>query len=408
MSLTTRSTCRACDGNLEPFLNLGEQPLANHLPRQDDPTPVARFPLTLCRCLRCDLVQLTEVVDPVRLFDGYAYVPSTSTTMRAHFDALAAEATARLGLTAEDLVVDVGSNDGLLLSCFQRRGVQVRGVEPATHLAALASARGLPTVPAFFSMDVARDLAVSGRAALITATNVFAHVDDIRGFLQAAFTLLAPDGILMVEVQSFSDTVASLAFDMTYHEHLTYYATAPLARLCTEQGLQLLDVERVATHGGSLRASIGRPGHPLARPDRCAARMALEGNQVGASGCEILARGAEAVRRDLPALLRSLVQEGGVVAGYGAPAKATVLLNYCGLGTRDLRYVVDRNEAKQNRRIPGVDVPVVGPERLELDPPSHLLLLAWNLASEIQTEQSAFAASGGRFLLPVPEPRIMG
>ncbi len=407
MSLTTRSTCRGCGGELASFLALGDQPLANHLPRLDDLSPVARFPLTLSRCLRCDLVQLREVVDPALLFDDYAYVPSTSTTMRAHFDALAAEATERLGLTDAHLVVDVGSNDGLLLSCFQRRGIRVQGIEPAAHLAARASARGLPTVPAFFSVDVARDLAGTRRAALVTATNVFAHVDDLHGFLEAAFTLLAPDGILLVEVQSFSDTVAHLAFDMTYHEHLTYYATAPLARLCATQGLELLDVERVATHGGSLRAMIGRSGHPLARPARRAARIAEEAQWIGAAGCEALARGAEAVRHDLPNLLRTVVGEGGSVAGYGAPAKATVLLNYCGLGTRDLKYVVDRNEAKQDRRIPGVDVPVVAPERLTQDPPSHLLLLAWNLAAEIRAEQADFAAAGGRFVLPVPSPAIV-
>jgi SAM-dependent methyltransferase len=407
VTLTIRTTCRGCGGSLQPFLALGEQPLANRLRRRSDPAPVATYPLTLCRCIECELVQLREVVDPALLFADYAYVPSTSSTMRAHFDAFAEATVARLGLGANDLVVDVGSNDGLLLSCFQRRGVPVQGIEPAENLAARATANGIPTHAAFFGRDVARALAERQRASLVTATNVFAHVDDVRGFLRAAFDLLSPDGVFMVEVQSWADTVSSLAFDMTYHEHMTYYATAPLARLCEVEGVQLLDVERVSTHGGSLRATIGRVGHPLAQPARIAARIAEEGDRVGPAGCERLAQGAESVRRELRALLDQLNDDGARIAGYGAPAKATVLLNYCGLGASDLRYVVDRNEAKQGQRIPGADIPVVGPERLESEPPTHLLLLAWNLAEEIVREQDAFAAAGGRFVVPVPHPRLL-
>lgn len=407
MTLTIRTTCRGCDGALVPFLALGDQPLANRLRRRSDPAPVPTYPLTLCRCLDCQLVQLREVVDPALLFADYAYVPSTSSTMRAHFDAFAASTVERLQLTADDLVVDVGSNDGLLLSCFQKRGLQVQGIEPAENLATRATAAGIPTHAAFFRDDVARRLAEQKPASLVTATNVFAHVDDVRGFIRAAFTLLAPDGIFMVEVQSFADTVSTLAFDMTYHEHMTYYATAPLARLCAMEGLELLDVERVATHGGSLRATIGRPGHALARPERVAARIAEEGERAGVAGCEQLARGAEMVRRDLRTLLGSLREDGAQIAGYGAPAKATVLLNYCGLRATDVAYVVDRNEAKQGQLVPGADIPVVGPDRIATEPPTHLLLLAWNLADEIAREQEHFASGGGRFIVPVPHPRLL-
>lgn len=408
MSLVLRTTCRGCGGALTPFLALGEQPLANRLRRPDDPGPVATYPLTLCRCTDCALVQLREVVDAALLFADYAYVPSTSSTMRSHFDAFAAQAVERLRLTERDLVVDVGSNDGLLLSCFARRGVQVHGIEPAANLAARATAAGIPTRAAFLGPDVAHAVARERQpATLVTATNVFAHVDDVRGFLRSAFAMLAPDGVFMVEVQSFADTVSSLAFDMTYHEHMTYYATAPLARLCEVEGVALLDVERVATHGGSLRATIGRPGHPLARPDRVAQRIAEEAGRAGAAGCNALAAGAEQVRRELRALLDRLRADGARVAAYGAPAKATVLLNYCALGPRDVAYVVDRNEAKQGQLIPGADIPVVGPDALRDDPPTHLLLLAWNLADEIVREQGDFAADGGRFIVPVPVPRLL-
>jgi len=407
VSWSVRTTCRGCGGELHPFLALGEQPLANRLQRPTDPTPVPTYPLTLCRCSSCGLVQLREVVDSGLMFADYMYVPSTSSTMRAHFDDFADVMVRRLRLTAADLVVDIGSNDGLLLSCFQRRGVQVHGIEPAANLAERARKAGVPTTAEFLSLALAERMAETQRASLVTATNVFAHVDDVRGFLRAAVALLSSDGVFVVEVQSFADTVSSLAFDMTYHEHMTYYATAPLAHLCEVEGLQLLDVERVATHGGSLRATIGRAGHPFARPDRIAARIAEEGERAGAAGCAALAAGAEAVRRDLRGLLASIGAAGGRVAAYGAPAKATVLLNYCALGPGDVAYVVDRNEAKQGQRIPGAGIPVVGPDSLEHDPPSHLLLLAWNLADEIVREQAAFAARGGRFVVPVPQPRLL-
>ncbi len=407
MSIRLKSECRACGGPLQAFLALGDQPLANRLPRAEDADDVPAYPLTLCRCNVCELVQLREVIDSVLLFSDYAYVPSTSSTMRAHFDEMAASAISRLSLGPGDLVIDVGSNDGLLLSRFHQRGVQVLGIEAAANLVDKAVADGIPTVQGFFNANVARGVATYKRASLVTATNVFAHVDDIRGFMTAAFDVLTPDGVFVVEVQSFADTVASLAFDMTYHEHMTYYATAPLVRLCESAGFALLDVERVETHGGSLRAYIGRPGHALSRPERVAARIHAERECVGADACARFASGAQAIRRTLAELVRSIRVDGGRVAGYGAPAKATVLLNYCRLTASDISYVVDRNPAKQGRVIPGTGIPTVGPDMLDEAPPTHLLLLAWNLKDEIMREQAAFRASGGQFLVPLPGPSLV-
>ena len=408
MTLRQRTTCRACDGALETFLALGEQPLANRLRRRDEPVSVPRYPITLARCTACDLVQLREVIDAAVLFADYAYVPSTSSTMHRHFDELARTAITRLGLGGSDRVVDIGSNDGLLLTAFKRHGTRVTGVEPAENLARRATENGIPTFCGFFTEDLARRIAADGPAALVCATNVFAHVDDIRGFLRAANALLRPDGVFLVEVQSWADTVESLAFDMTYHEHMTYYATAPLAAMCRREGLELLDVDRVSTHGGSLRAWIGRPGHAIANPDRVATRIAAEANSAGAAGCQRMARGVEQLREELRAMLQGIRSAGGRVAGYGAPAKATVLLNYCGLTRADVTWVADKNEAKQGHFIPGADVPVVPAERIAQDPPTHLLLLAWNLAEEIAAEQAAYLSAGGKLVVPVPHPRIVG
>ena len=408
MSLRQRTTCRSCEGVIETFLALGDQPLANRLRRKDEPVGVPRYPLTLARCTRCDLVQLREVVDPAILFADYAYVPSTSSTMHRHFDELARTAIDRLGLGGSDRVVDIGSNDGLLLSKFKQLGTRVAGVEPAENLARRATENGIPTFCAFFSEDLARRIAADGPAALACATNVFAHLDDIRGFLRGVAALLRPDGVFVVEVQSWADTVQSLAFDMTYHEHMTYYATAPLAALCAREGLDLLDVERVSTHGGSLRAWIGRPGHAIANPGRVAARIAAEEEHAGPAGCARMAAGVAQLRDELRAMLREIRAAGGNVAGYGAPAKATVLLNYCGLTREDVAWVADKNPAKQGHFIPGADVPVVPAERILADSPSHLLLLAWNLADEIAEEQAEYLSAGGKLVVPVPHPRIVG
>jgi hypothetical protein len=399
VTLTLRTTCRGCGGALQPFLALGDQPLANRLRRPDDRAPVAAYPLTLCRCLDCQLVQLREVVDPALLFADYAYVPSTSSTMRAHFDEFAGDAVHRLRLTEHDLVVDVGSNDGLLLSCFQRRGIAAVICLPRTRRQPRS---GIPTHAAFFSSAVARELGAQRRAALVTATNVFAHVDDVRGFIRAAFELLAPDGVFMVEVQSFADTVSSLAFDMTYHEHMTYYATAPLARLRVRCSCSTWSASRPRGTLGP-PSDVGAPaGAPPPASPRASRRKRTASPPVPSSSPE---GRSPCVASCAP--LDELNAAGASVAAYGAPAKATVLLNYCGLGARDVRYVVDRNEAKQGQDIPGADIPVVGPQRLIDDPPTHLLLLAWNLTNEIVREQEAFAAAGGRFIVPVPQPRLL-
>lgn len=408
MTARIRGECRICGSSLTDFLALGEQPLANQLPVAGSTVPVARFPLTMARCTDCGLIQLREALDTAVLFSDYAYVPSTSSTMREHFKVLAQVMCSRLALSPADLVVDVGSNDGLLLSFFQQRGIRVHGVEVAENLAAAANAKGIPTTAAPISLSLADALRREhGAASLVTATNVFAHVDDVRSFLQAAVALLAPTGVFIVEVQSFAETAKSLAFDMTYHEHMSYYTTRSLQRLCRVVGVELLDVEVIPTHGGSLRATIGRAGHPLARPDHVESRIAAEEPLVGAAGCLAFAQGVKSLRESLRALVADVRSQGGRIAAYGAPAKATVLLNYVGLSGHEVAYVVDRNPAKQGREIPGTGIPVVGVDRLEAEPPSHLLLLAWNLAEEILAEQRAFRERGGQFIVPVPVPRVL-
>ncbi|MGQ0764508.1 MAG: methyltransferase domain-containing protein [Gemmatimonadota bacterium] len=408
MSLRLRTNCRICSADTRTFLELGVQPLANRLPPAGEEATTPRFPLTMARCQDCGLVQLREVVDSSLLFSDYAYVPSTSSTMRSHFSSLADDVISRMRLAPGDLVVDIGSNDGLLLSFFRDAGIRVQGIEMAANLAQRASLAGIPTVAAPLTAESAAGVrAASGPARVACATNVFAHVDDVRSFLRSALTLLDEDGAFIIEVQSFAETAQWLAFDMTYHEHLSYYTTAALQRLCQLEGVALLDVEVVGTHGGSLRATIGRHGHHLARPERVAERVAAEAPLVNDEGCRKFADGALRLKNDLRSLITELRAKGKVVAGYGAPAKATVLLNFCGFGRRDISWIIDRNPDKQGRVIPGTGIPVVGPGMLTEDPPTHLLLLAWNLADEIIEEQRDWRESGGRFVRPLPVPAVL-
>jgi C-methyltransferase C-terminal domain/Putative zinc binding domain/Methyltransferase domain len=407
-----RGSCRACGGrDLWRFLALGPTPLANAFLASPDAFAFEpRYPLDVYFCRTCSLVQLVDLIDPEVLFRHYVYVTGTSETIAAHNRRYTGNLVDQLHLGDNDLVVEVASNDGSLLKCFQPYGVRTLGVEPATNIAEMARAAGIQTVACFFNGAAAgRIREAHGPARVVIANNVLAHVDDPQDFLAGGKTLLTEQGRVVIEVPYLRDLLDRLEYDTIYHEHLCYFSVSTLVRLCDAVGLSVLRMEHVPVHGGSLRMHGGardecgpHAGDVLAWAD--------EERRLGLSDparYERFAAEVSASRRALLALLRSLRSEGKTIAAYGAPAKGNTLLNYCGIDARLVSYTVDQNPLKVGQYTPGMHIPVLPVATLLEHQPDFVLILAWNLAEEIMRQQQEYRRRGGRFILPVPVARVV-
>ena len=403
--MTTITECRACGwAPLEPVLSLGNMPLANSLLDHVD-AEEARYPLDLVRCSRCDLVQITETVPPEILFREYSYFSSYSDTFVEHARTFAARMREHVDLGSESLVVEAASNDGYLLQFFAEAGVPVLGVEPARNVAAAASARGIPTIAEFLDAELARALVVKrGRHAdLVVANNVLAHVADLHGFVDG-LRLLAGDGLVSVEVPYVCELVDRMEFDTIYHEHLCYFSLTSLSRLFAEHGLTVVDVERLAVHGGSLRV-FARAGGARSHAVDAVLERETEWGVGDPLRYATFARSVDELRASIASFVGDLVASGNHVAGYGAAAKAVVLSNACGLDGSRVEYVVDRNPHKQGKLLPGVRIPVRPPGALLETRPGYVLLFVWNIAAEVIEQQREFIEGGGTFIVPIPQPR---
>ena len=403
--------CRSCDAVLgEPVLDLGLMPISNAFRRIDDPTPDARYPLRLYVCPKCFLAQIEDVVPREALFHGdYAYLSSASSSWREHVEAYAARMIAELGLGRGRTMVEVGSNDGALAAAFARAGVRAIGVDPATNAAEVAADKGVETVVGFFGTELAERLQGQGVSAdLIAANNVLAHVPDLNDFVAGFARLLAPDGVATFEFPLVSALIAEGQYDTIYHEHYSYLSLTALRPLFARHGLEMTDVERLATHGGSVRLFLRHAGVGPVSP----AVAALEAEEraaglAGLDGYRTLAAKAARHREALRAFLAGLKGQGLSIAGYAAPAKATTLLNHCGIGPETLDYVVDSAPTKQGRRIPGVGVPIFAPEHMAANRPDVVVILAWNIAAEIACQLQPLTAKGTRLALPMPNPGFL-
>ena len=402
--------CRACDGTLDSVLSLGATPLANELV---DPADAGRaderFPLELGFCPVCALLQITHVVPPARMFTNYPYFSSYSDGMVAHARALAKRMIHERSLGPDSLVVEVASNDGYLLEGYGRAGIPILGVEPAANIAAAAERRGVPTITAFFDAALARRLRAEGRAAdVIHAHNVFAHVPTPVDFATGLRTLLVDDGRLLVEVPYLPRLVAGRQFDTIYHEHYFYFTFTSLARLLAQADLTAIDVGETPLHGGSILVVAAPTG--AARPTEAAlallAREQAQGWDRLAAYAE-LAESFAALLTEVRAMVRELRAEGNSLSAYGAAAKGCMLLHHLDLPDGTLEFVVDRSPHKQGRLVPGSRLPIVGPETLLTAMPDITLLLAWNFADEILAQQAEYRRRGGRFLIPLPAPRLV-
>jgi SAM-dependent methyltransferase len=404
-----RVGCRACGAEgLAPILSLGRTPLANALlaaEQLDAPEPT--YPLDLVRCPGCTLVQITETVPPDVLFRRYPYFSSVSQTFLDHARALAERLLAERRLGPGGLVVELASNDGYLLQFYRRHGIPVLGIEPAENVAEVARRRGIPTLSEFFGIDLARRLRDEGRRAeVLHAHNVLAHVADLGGFVAGIGLLLANDGVAVLEVPYVKDLVDRCEFDTIYHEHLCYFSLTALSRLFARHRLVVQHVERLTVHGGSLRLFVTREGVP----DESIESLLSEEKKWGVEGSAVYAgfgRRVRALTASLAALLAELKAGGASIAAYGAAAKGATLLNVLGAGRDVVSFVVDRSSHKQGRFLPGVRVPILPPEALLERMPSHVLLLAWNLADEVLGQQAEYRRRGGRFILPIPEVVVL-
>jgi SAM-dependent methyltransferase len=403
--------CRSCgEPGLRPFLSLGKTPLADALLTtatlsEEEP----RFPLDVAFCPRCTLVQILEEVPPQQLFvDNYLYFSSFSDHLLDHSRSHAQGLIASRGLGADSLVVELASNDGYLLRNFVEAGVPVLGVDPAPDQAAAAEKAGVPTLQEFFGDELARRMrAERGAADVIIANNVMAHVPDLNGFVEGMRILIADDGVITVENPYVRDLVQHCEFDTIYHEHFCYFSCTAVDNLMRRHGLFLNDVEYFPDlHGGTLRWHIG----PQENVSETARRYLAEERAAGMDSFDYYADFAgrvEHVKHDLVAMLQALKADGARIAGYGAAAKGSTLLNFTGIDGELLDYVVDRNVHKQGCFMPGVHLPIRDPSVLIEDRPDYLLLLAWNFADEIRRQQQEYSALGGKFIVPVPEPVIV-
>ena len=406
------SRCRACHSqDLMLVLAMGDHPPANMFIRPEDRgKPQPAFPLNAQACLDCGLLQVADQV-PADFFTNYLYVPSGAAAMHDHFAGLAKVAVARAG-SGEDagLIVDIGCNDGLMLSHANALGGRTLGIDPAANIARLAAGRGVRVLTRFFNIETACDvLASEGPARVITATNTFNHIDDLHSFCRGVLAVLEEDGTFIIEVPWGKAILESNEFDNVYHEHLSELSLLSVVRLGEAVGLDVVDVEKLPVHGGSMRVFLQHAGLQ-ASPAPAVARMLAEERAAGLTrreSYEAFAGRVADLGEVLTRTLAGLKAQGRTIAGYGAPAKGNTLLNYFRIGPGTLDFLVDRNPLKQGLYSPGMMIPVLAPEAVAERQPDYLLVLAWNFFAEIREQMAAFEAGGGKFILPLPSPRII-
>lgn len=409
-SVRARTDCRLCGStDLSEVISFGETPLANaYLASAELDNSEIYAPLIVNICNACKLVQLRDVVDPEVLFSKYLYVSGTSPVFVAHFADYAKTVTDRFSLLRDSLVIDVGSNDGVLLSHFKKLGMNILGIDPAQNIADEATKNGIPTIAKFFTPDTARAIAVEqGKASIITANNVFAHTDDIEKFVEAVKELLTKDGVFIFENQYVKDLVEQNLFDMIYHEHLCYYHLTPLVPFFRRRGLRIFDVEHVSTHGGSIRVYVGWDNGPHKTSERVQQMLEKEMSLNDSSTYIAFAKRIAEIGGKLRALLGDFRRQGKRIVGYGAPAKATTLCYALGIDGGTIDYIVDDAPMKQGLHMPGTHIPIKASDVLYSDKPDCCLILAWNFADTIVKNHQQFVKNGGIFILPVPTPRIL-
>lgn len=409
LSVKKHTNCRICKSpDLVQFLDFGMHPLANSFLRKEDlHKPEARYPLGVCFCKNCNLVQLSDVVSADVLFRDYIYFSSGMPSSK-HFNEYAYEVSSMLS-NPDDLVVEIGSNDGHLLSVIRDLGARILGIDPAFNIARIANERGVNTLPEFFSEQIAYKVAQEyGEARVIIGNNVVAHINDHHDLIKGVDALLADDGVFIFEAPYILDMFENLAFDSIYHEHLSYLAVRPLAKLLSQFGFEIFDVKIFGVQGNSLRVYAGRYGTHRIESVVGELIKKEENLRLGELSSYIsLASKIESRKKEIIDVLTALKRDGKRIASYGAPARGNTLLNYFGIGNQTLDFATEALPSKIGLYTPGARIPVVDVEWARKNPPDYYLMLAWNYKDAILEKEKEFRAKGGKFIIPIGEERII-
>lgn len=401
--------CRNCGIPITGFFSLGDMPLVNSFLREGDLDWENKYDLSVGFCQKCYLVQLINSIPPKELFEDYIYFSSTSKFFVEHCKKTAEHLARKLSLSSGSLVLEIASNDGVQLQAFKDLGIGILGVDPAKNIAEAANEKGVPTMAEFFNHDFAKKIKREKniQADLIFGANVLAHVPEIKDFVGGVGEALKPKGTAVFEFPYLKGLLEN-KFDTIYHEHVFYYSLIALINLFKAASLDIYDVDMTPMQGGSLRIFICHQGaFPVRESVGDLIKEEVAGGFDNLETYQKMSENIQNLKKDIISLLERLKKEGKTVAAYSAPAKGNILLNYFGIGKNYLDFIVDRAESKQGLYTPGTHLLVYPVEKIYQEKPDYLLVLCWNLAEEVMTQLEDYHADGGKFIIPVPEIKII-
>ena len=405
--------CRFClSKKLKTYLNLGFTPLADRfLSPQQLNEPEKYYPLVVVLCEQCGLSQLNYTVNPEELYqDEYPYSMSLTKTGTNHYENFASSVSKKFNLTNKDLIADIGSNIGILLGGFKKYGIQVLGVDPAENMAKIACKKGIETIADFFIPTVAKKIKKKyGSAKIIVGTNVFAHIFDHHQFIKALKLLLDKKGVFIFESPSFMNLIKNMEYDTIYHEHLLYLSLKPVVNFFKQFNMEVFDIENYPIHGGSFRVFIARKGEfPISSAVSAQLKQEKEAKIHSLKTLIEFAKKVTKNRDELTNFIKKLKNQGKKIAVISTPAKGMTLLNYCRIGPEHIDFATEKSELKIGRFTPGTHIPILPDSELIKRKPDYALLLAWNFSKEIMKNLTAYKDLGGKFIIPIPKPKIYG